>query len=90
MSANPRSDLVSALRADIAAFNSAMDSFVAHRTEVVARNLTFVAGDMTGANATIVAAELTQALTDMNTIVSAIRSGGTISVGVWPNVIKIK
>jgi hypothetical protein len=92
MSANPRSDLVSALRADVKAFNDAMDAFVAHRAEYVARNINFVIGDMVGANSSssFNADDIDQAVVDFNTIISAVRSGGTISVGVWNNVIKIK
>lgn len=92
MSANPRSDLVSAFRADVAAFNAAMDSFVSHRAEYLARNVNFVIGDMTGSNSStsFTADDVDQMVVDMNTIVNAIRSGGTIAVGVWNNCIKIK
>lgn len=92
-SANPRSDLVTFLRQDVAAFNGAMDSFVAHRAEYVARNISpFVIGDMTGSNSStsFTAADVNQSVVDFNTIVNAVRNGGTISVGVWGNVIKIK
>ena len=91
-SADPRGDLVTLVRQDVGNFNAAMDSFIAHRAEWAARNVTFVAGDLKGSNsgAGFVAADVTQAMTDFNTIITAVRSGGTISVGVWTNVIKIK
>ena len=91
-SANPRSDLITAIRTDVANFNAAMDSFLGHRAEYVGRTFNFVAGDMVGENASasFTADDVDQAFTDFNTIISAIRAGGTLSAGVWPNVIKIK
>jgi len=91
-SANPRGDLVTLLRQDVGNFNAAMDSFVAHRAEVQGRNITFVTGDMTGSNSngSMVAADVNQVIVDFQTIVTAVRSGGTIAVGVWGNCLKIK
>lgn len=91
MSANPKSDLVTKLRADVGALNTMMDAFVAHRAEYIARNADFVIGDLVGANATagFAANDADQMVIDMNTIVTAIRSGGTIAVGVWTNCVKI-
>ena len=69
-----------------------MDDFLGCRAEYVARSINFVAGDMVGSNSStsFAADDVDQAMTDMNTVVPAVRAGGTLSAGVWPNVIKIK
>lgn len=89
---NPRGELITAIRTDVANFNAAMDSFLGHRAEYVARAFNFVSGDMVGDNssASFTADDVDQAFTDFNTVISAVRAGGTLSAGVWPNVIKIK
>jgi len=91
-SANPKTDLITGVRTDVANFNAAMDSFLAHRAEYVARSFNFVSGDLGTENTSsaFTADDVDQVMTDFNTVVSAIRAGGTLSAGVWPNVIKIK
>ena len=89
---NPRDALVTTIRQAVNDFNGAMDAFVAAKAEHVARNITFVIGDMIGSNSSgsFVAADAQQVMTDFQTIITAIRAGGTIPVGVWNNVVKIK
>jgi hypothetical protein len=91
-SANPRSDLVTSLRQDVGKFFDAMQAFKGHRQEKISNNITFVSGDLTGSNATntFVAADMNQMITDFNTCIDAVQNGGTISVGVWANVLKCK
>lgn len=91
-SANPRADLVTGLRQDVGNFFNAMQSFKAHRQEKISNNVTFVSGDLIGNNntGTYVAGDMNQMVTDFNTCVDAVQAGGTISVGVWTNVIKVK
>ena len=90
MSANPNSDLVSAFRTGVANFFNALESFHAHLEEKNDRNLTFAAGDMQGANSGITFGTLNQAISDFTVIYNAVHAGGTIAVGQWANVIKIK
>lgn len=91
-SANPRADLVTALRQDSAAMYTTIQTFRGHRAEYVFKNVNFVSGDLTGSNVTgtFVADDVDQMVTDMKTICDAIENGGTIGVGVWGNVLKIK
>jgi len=89
---NPRDALVTAFRQAVGDFNDAMDRFIALRAEYQARNINFVAGDMVGSNVStsFAADDIDQCVVDFNDIITKVRAGGTISVGVWTNVIKIK
>lgn len=91
-SANPKGDLITALRQDAGNMFTAIQSFRGHRAEYVSKNINFVDGDLTGANSTgqFVGNDVDQMVVDMKTICDAIENGGTINVGVWGNVIKIK
>ena len=89
-SASPRQDLVSRMRLDVDNFQNAMEDFQTASHVKTDSNITFVAGDMAGNNSGVAAADLTQAVADFTTIYNAIRSGGTISVGVWTNVTKVR
>ena len=92
LSPTPKAELVTSLRTDVNNFNDAINSFIAHRAEFVDKNTTFVIGDMTGVNSSteFTAANMNQMVIDFLDIVTKIKTGGTISVGVWTNVIKVK
>ena len=89
---NPKDANITAIRAAVAKFNSAMDDALAARAEYVGRSFNFVTGDCVGSNSstTFSCDDVDQAFTDFNTVISAVRAGGTLSAGVWPNVLKIK
>lgn len=89
---NIRDALITKTRQAVGDFNKAMDDFLAARAEYVARSINFVSGDMVGSNnsASFGADDVDQCMTDFNSVVSAVRAGGTLSSGVWPNVVKIK
>ncbi len=89
---NPRGAVITGARAAIGKFNAAMDEFLAWRAEYVARSFNFVSGDMVGDNnsTSFTADDVDQAMTDMNTMITDVRAGGTVSAGLWPNCIKIK
>ena len=89
---NPRGANITGARQAVGNFNKAMDDFLAVRAEYVARSFNFVSGDMVGDNnsTSFTADDVDQAMTDFNTVITTVRAGGTLSAGVWPNVIKIK
>jgi Zn-dependent M28 family amino/carboxypeptidase len=93
-SANPRGDLVTKVRQDVAAIRAGFDSFTLHRNEYVEANVNFVIGDLSGSNitspATFVADDVDQVFVDLNDIITKVKAGGTISAGEWTNVMKIR
>lgn len=93
-SANPRGDLVTGFRQDVAAINAAFDSFINHRARYVEGNINFVTGDLSGSNitspSTFVADDIDVAVSDLNNIIVDVKAGGTIAAGEWNNVQKIR
>jgi hypothetical protein len=89
---SPRGALITGVRKSVGDFNKAMDDFLAWRAEYVARSFNFVIGDMVGDNnsSSFVADDVDQCMTDFNTVIGVVRAGGTLSAGVWPNVVKVK
>jgi len=93
-SANPRGDLVTRVRQTVNKVNTGFDEFVAERAEYVGASITFTSADLTGSNitspSTFTFGDMNQVMTDFNTIITNARNGGTTSVGVWANVLKVR
>lgn len=93
-SVNPRGDLVTAFRQDVNNINSSFDAFTAHSGVYISSNTNFVVGDLAGANitnpSTFVADDVDQARTDLADIINKVKNGGSIGVGQWANVLKIR
>ena len=93
-STNPRGDLVTKFRQDVATIRSGFDSFALHRNEYVESNTNFVTADLSGSNitspSTFVADDVDQVVVDLNDIITKAKAGGTIAAGEWTNVMKIR
>lgn len=93
-SANPRGDLVTRTRQVVGKINAGFDEFGAIRNEYVGANVNFTSADLSGSNitlpATFVADDVDQVMTDLNNIITDVKAGGTISVGEWTNVMKVR
>ena len=91
MPSSSKPDVISGIRAQCRALVDVCNNLRALKvkSDSIAGFSAFADNNFTGDNAGITAAEYTQAVSDFNTIVNAILSGGSISVGTINNLIKL-
>lgn len=91
MPSDSKANLITGVRQDIADLIVVIRNFRVHKLEsdsVITFNA-YANSDFVGANANITAAEFTQAVTDFNTCVNAILTGGTVGASVFANLMKL-